>query len=170
MPRTFMIALLSLVTVLMTPAFADTADDAKIASIGHTLDNLHIAAAKADGDAYFALFASDAVFIGTDAAERWTIEAFRAYALPRFAQGKGWTYRPRERHITLAQIPCRCLAWFDEILDSASYGTSRGTGVVALTPGGWKIEQYALTFPIPNDMAADMTSKIKTFEAGRTRR
>ncbi len=63
MPRTFIIALLSLVATLTTPAFADTPDDAKIASIGHTLDSLHKAASKADGDTYFALFAPDAVFI-----------------------------------------------------------------------------------------------------------
>ncbi len=86
--------------------------------------------------------------------------------MPLFAKGKGWTYVPRAgtRHITLAQIPCGCVAWFDELLDNAGYGTSRGTGVVALTPNGWKIEQYALTFPIPNDLAEDVTGKIKAFE------
>jgi hypothetical protein len=36
---------------------------------------------------------------------------------------------------------------------------------LALTPAGWKIEQYALTLPIPNDMAADVTAKIEAFEA-----
>jgi hypothetical protein len=146
------------------PVQAAPADDAKIAAISKLLDRLHADAAKADGGAYFGLFAKDAVFIGTDASERWTVEAFRAYALPLFAKGTGWTYTPRQRHVTLAQIPCGCVAWFDEILDSASYGTSRGTGVLTLTPAGWKIEQYALTFPIPNDLAAEMTAKIKDFE------
>ncbi len=145
-------------------ARADTIDDTKIAAISRILDQLHAAAAKADGTAYFALFLPDAVFIGTDASERWTIDAFRAYALPLFEQGKGWIYKPRMRHVTLAQIPCGCVAWFDEILDSAHYGTSRGTGVLTLTPTGWKIAQYALTFPIPNDIADDMTAKIKQFE------
>jgi hypothetical protein len=145
-------------------AKADPADDAKIAAISQTLDQLHAAAAKADGKTYFDLFAPDAVFIGTDASERWTMDQFRAYALPLFAQGKGWTYTPRLRHVTVARVPCSCVAWFDEILDSASYGTSRGTGMLTLTPFGWKIEQYALTFPIPNDMAKEMTAKIKAFE------
>jgi ketosteroid isomerase-like protein len=130
---------------------ADPADDAKIAEISLTLDQLHAAAAKADGKAYFDLFAPDAVFIGTDASERWTMDQFRGYALSLFAQGKGWTYKPRQRHITVARVPCSCVACFDEILDSASYGTSRGTGMLTQTPWGWKIEQYALTFPIPND-------------------
>ena len=145
-------------------AFAGLADDGRIAAISQLLDRLHADATRADGDAYFDHFAKDAVFIGTDASERWTVPAFRAYALPLFAEGKGWTYRPRARHITVAQIPCGCVAWFDEILDSASYGTSRGTGVVALTPAGWKIEQYALTFPIPNELAPELTAQIKRFE------
>ena len=160
-----MIAILWLAAVLVPPARANPADDSKIAAIGQTLDRLHAAAAKADGKAYFDLFAPDAVFIGTDADERWPVEAFQAYALPLFAKGKGWTYTPRLRHVTLAKVPCGCLAWFDEILDSAHYGTSRGTGVLTLTSTGWKIEQYALTFPIPNDLAADITAKIKTYEA-----
>jgi hypothetical protein len=107
-------------------AKADPADDAKIAAISQTLDLLHAAAAKADGKTYFDLFAPDAVFIGTDASERWTMDQFRAYALPLFAQGKGWTYKPRLRHVTVARVPCSCIAWFDEISDSASYGTSPG--------------------------------------------
>jgi hypothetical protein len=144
---------------------ADPSTDAKIALISATLDQVHAAAAKADGDKYFALFAPDAVFIGTDASERWTLADFRAYALPLFAAGHGWTYVPRERHITIAAIPCGCVAWFDELLDNPKYGTSRGTGALIETGDGWKVEQYALTFPIPNDMAAEMTGRIRAFEA-----
>ncbi len=149
----------------MAGAPAETGDGQKTRAIGQVLDSLHRTASKADGGAYFALFAPDAVFIGTDVSERWTLDAFRAYAMPRFAQGKGWTYRPRQRHVTLAPIPCGCVAWFDEVLDSASYGTSRGTGALIQTPAGWKIEQYALTFPIPNELAAEVTDTIKAFEA-----
>ena len=57
------------------------------------------------------------------------------------------------------------MAWFDELLDSKSYGTSRGTGTLVLTADGWRVSQYALTFPSPNDLAKDMTGKIKAFEA-----
>jgi hypothetical protein len=150
-------------------ARADADDDAKIAAIGQVLDQLHAAAARADGKAYFDLFAPDAVFLGTDVSERWTMDQFRGYALPLFAEGKGWTYRPRERHVTIGRVPCSCIAWFDEVLDSASYGTSRGTGMVTLTPFGWKIEQYALTFPIPNGLAKEVTGKIKAFETSGKR-
>ncbi|MEO8576511.1 MAG: nuclear transport factor 2 family protein [Gemmatimonadales bacterium] len=50
------------------------------------------------------------------------------------------------------------------MLDSESYGTSRGTGVLVRKNGKWKISQYALTFPIPNDLADGMTAEIRTFE------
>jgi ketosteroid isomerase-like protein len=128
------------------------------------LDSFHAAAARADGRAYFNLFAKDGVFIGTDASERWTVDQFKAYAEPYFSQGKGWVYTPREgaRHITLNAAGD--IAWFDELLDSASYGTSRGTGVLVREKGEWKIAQYALTFPIPNDLAKELTAQIKAHE------
>ncbi|GIT36535.1 MAG: hypothetical protein Ct9H300mP6_04030 [Gammaproteobacteria bacterium] len=34
-----------------------------------------------------------AVFLGTDKTERWTIEEFKTYAKPAFADGHGWTYQ-----------------------------------------------------------------------------
>lgn len=33
------------------------------------------------------------------------------------------------------------------------------------TAHGWRIAQYALTFPIPNELAKDMTDRIKSDEA-----
>ena len=51
------------------------------------------------------------------------------------------------------------------MLDSQSYGTSRGTGVLVLDEdGAWKIAQYALTFPMPNDLATELTGRIRGFE------
>jgi hypothetical protein len=161
--------ILGAVAVLLSGIAAAGNLDSTRTEISRTLDRLHAAAAKADGAAYFALFAPDAVFIGTDASERWPIAAFRNYAEARFAAGEGWTYTPRERHVTVAAIPCGCIAWFDELLDNAKYGTSRGSGVLIKTGQDWKIEQYALTFPIPNDMAAELTNRIKAFEAKQHR-
>jgi hypothetical protein len=37
---------------------------------------------------------------------------------------------------------------------------------MVLRDGIWKVAQYALTFPIPNDLAKHMTDEIKRFEAG----
>jgi hypothetical protein len=152
-------------SMISIPAPLVAQDTAQVTAINSTLDQLHDAASKADGSRYFKLFTDDAVYIGTDAAERWTIKEFRAFAEPYFAKGTGWTYKPRSRHVTVADIPCHCVAWFDELLDSESYGTSRGTGVLVLKDGAWKISQYALTFPIPNDLAKGMTAEIRAFEA-----
>jgi hypothetical protein len=152
-----------ILALLATPAVAQPADP--VPAINATLDAVHDAASEADGNRYFGLYSKDAIYIGTDAAERWTIAEFRAYAEPYFAKGKGWTYRPRERHVVVNDNPCECIAWFDELLDSESYGTSRGTGVMVLEEGQWKVAQYALTFPIPNDLAHGFTEQIKAFEA-----
>jgi SnoaL-like domain len=156
-----------LAVMLASPGHLPAQNASPVAAIDSVLDQLHAAASKADGARYFKLIAEDAVYIGTDPAERWTIRQFRAYAKPYFAKGTGWTYKPRSRHVVVADIPCHCIAWFDELLDSQSYGTSRGTGVLTLKNGSWKISQYALTFPIPNDLAKGMTTEIKAFEAKR---
>jgi hypothetical protein len=157
------IILLLLIAFSTSSLYAQTSP--AVSSVETTLDQLHDAATKADGKRYFSLFTAGAVYIGTDAGERWTIDEFRAFAEPYFSRGRGWTYRPRQRHVTIAEIPCQCVAWFDELLDSESYGTSRGTGVLLEQGGVWRISQYALTFPIPNDLAKGMTDQIKAFEA-----
>ena len=135
-----------------------------ILNIGSVLDAFHLAASKADGQTYFSLFAPEGVFIGTDAGERWTVEEFKKYAEPHFKKGQGWSYTSKVRHIDLS--PCGDVAWFDEILESKTYGTSRGSGVLRKIQGDWRISQYHLTFPIPNELAAKFTTEIKTFEAG----
>jgi hypothetical protein len=121
--------------------------------IGQALDDFHRAAAAADETRYFSHFAPSAVFLGTDPGERWTVEAFRAYVHPLFAAGKGWTYVPRERHVSTDGE----LAWFDEILDNAKYGACRGTGVLKRVDGKWLIAQYSLTFLVPNALAEKVT-------------
>ena len=148
------------------PRHPPTEDDA---AIGKLLDNFNLAASRADGPTYFASFTPNAVFVGTDATERWTLAEFRAFAEPYFAQGKGWTYTPVRRTITFADMPCRCVAWFEEDLVSASYGTTRGTGMVIKGEGGWKIGQYVLTIPLPNDISKDIVAQIKAYEAAHPR-
>jgi ketosteroid isomerase-like protein len=128
-------------------------------NVSNTLSDFHEAASKADWNAYFGLMSDDAIFLGTDAGERWDKATFQGYA----SKTSGWTYTLRERNINLT--PDGNSAWFDELLDSESYGTSRGTGVLIRTNDGWKISQYHLTFPIPNDLAAGITLEIQTFEA-----
>ena len=160
-----LIVVFGLVALSTSSALADRETDEDKRAVAGVLDGLHAAASKADGESYFSLFSQDAVFIGTDAGERWTIDEFRAYGEARFATGTGWTYVVRERHIDLA--PGGDVAWFDEILWNQSYGTTRGTGVLVRVAGAWKIAQYHLTIPIPNDLAAGMAATIKAFEDGK---
>jgi ketosteroid isomerase-like protein len=138
------------------------AGDEEIQAIESVLDSFHEAASKADGNLYFSLFVDGGVFIGTDVSERWSIAEFKAYAEPYFSEGQGWTFTPKERHIEIS--PQGDAAWFDEVLWNDTYGTSRGTGVLLQTDDGWRIAQYHLTFPIPNDLSAEITARIKKFE------
>ena len=121
------------------------------------LDGLHQDAHEGNFQAYFARYTSDAVFLGTDKTERWTIEEFKAYAKPAFADGHGWTYSVVERNWE-GDGNTR---WFDEILFNEKLGHCRGTGVVQLINDEWKIAHYALTMLVPNSIAADVGSKTQ---------
>ncbi len=46
-------------------------------------------------------------------------------------------------------------------LDSAHYGPTRGSGVLRRTDDGWKIEQYVLSFAIPNDRSDAVVEAVK---------
>jgi pimeloyl-ACP methyl ester carboxylesterase/ketosteroid isomerase-like protein len=127
---------------------------AKIIEINRILDDFHLAASRADFNGYFDHFAPDGVFYGTDATERWTVDMFRAYAGPKFAEGKGWTYIPSARHIFLSAAGDT--AWFDEMVTNEKYFECRGTGVLVSIGGTWKVSQYNLVIPVPNDKAPDV--------------
>jgi hypothetical protein len=130
-----------------------SAPDPAQAEVAAVLDQLNAASSAADADAYFALYTPEARFVGTDATEHWTIDELRQYAAASFGSGRGWSYPATERTITIAPIECRCVAWFEEKLVNQSYGVTRGSGVMRLTDEGWKIEQYVLSFAVPNDRA-----------------
>ncbi len=147
------------VVTLAVLSLSAAAGETAAADVDAVLDDFHAAASEADEERYFGHFAASGVFFGTDATERWTRDQFRAYAHPHFAQGKGWTYHPRERHVALSKDGAT--AWFDELLDNAKYGECRGTGVLQRYDGEWKIEQYHLTVPMPNELAKDFVARIR---------
>jgi uncharacterized protein (TIGR02246 family) len=132
------------------------------AAIGGVIDAWHASAAAADEEKYFSYFAPDAVFLGTDATERWTRDEFRAWAHPYFAKGKAWSFKSVARSISIA--PDRTVAWFDEALETPNLGPCRGSGVVVATEGGWKIAQYNLSIPIPNDLVDEFKGRIDEFD------
>ena len=156
----------ALMLLLLVACAAPTgADSARTDGVDATLDALHAAASRADGAAYFALFAPRAVFVGTDAGEHWDIAAFRAYAEPYFSKGQGWTYVPIERHVSLADGGE--VAWFEERLQNAKYGETRGSGVLVRDGGRWRIAQYVLSFAVPNEVSPEVVKLIRDADANR---
>ena len=134
-------------------------------SVTATLDALHLYAHEADGKKYFSLYSDDAVFMGTDATERWPIGEFKTYANARFDTGKGWTYTPTSRNIYFNEN--RDTAWFDETVMNEKYGKCRGTGVLEKSGGEWKISHYNLTIPVPNDLLVKVVDMIKGQEKNK---
>jgi pimeloyl-ACP methyl ester carboxylesterase len=130
-------------------------------AVARELDDFHDAAAKADEPRYFAHFTPDAVFIGTDAKERWTLPAFRAWVKSGnyFAPGRGWAYTPKQRQISFNAD--RTTAWFDETLENAKLGSCRGSGVLIKSAGRWLVAQYNLSVPVPNELMTDVVRQIR---------
>lgn len=138
------------------------------APVAAVLDAWHAAAAAADEERYFGYFAPEGVFLGTDGGERWTVTEFRAFAHPHFAKGKAWSFTPRDRHVVFS--PDGTVAWFDEALSTPNLGPCRGSGVLRKIAGEWKIAQYNLSVPIPNDLMDEVKARIEKYEKekGRT--
>jgi hypothetical protein len=123
------------------------------------LDDLHAAAAAADETRYFGHYAPEAVFLGTDAKERWDMPAFRAFAHPHFAEGKGWTYKRVRRAVSFADGGA--VAIFDEDLANDRIGPTRGSGVLVRDANGrYLVVQYNLALTIPNERVAAVKSAI----------
>jgi len=127
------------------------------------LDEFHAAAADADEERYVATLASGVVFLGTAPGERWAGEAFRAFVHSYFSRGKGWSYVPSARSIDVARDGHT--AWFDETVENPHYGACRGTGVLRRDGEEWRIEQYNLTIPVPDELAAELVEQIRSLTA-----
>jgi hypothetical protein len=133
------------------------------AEIANALDDFHDAAARADEERYFGHFTASAVFLGTDASERWDVAAFRAYAHPFFARGRAWSFRAARRAIAVA--PGGAVAWFDEDLATPNLGPARGSGVLLRQGSAWKIAQYNLALTVPNEKMAAVKRLIEGAKA-----
>ena len=136
------------------------------ADIEKALNDFHQAAATADYQQYFSLLTEDAIFLGTAPNERWGKAAFMQFAKPYFSTGKGWTYKPLARNISVVKE--NSLAFFDEELTNSSYGDCRGSGVMLKTADGWKIAQYNLSIPLPNEITKNIVEQIEQFKHSNT--
>ena len=149
--------------ILTCVSFLSVAQSAKEEqSINKVLDQFHQAAANANAQVYLNSLTDDAIFLGTDASERWTKQQFTAFVLPYFDQGKGWLYVAKDRNISI--LKQGSVAFFDEVLENSKYGYCRGSGVLIQTNQGWKISQYSLSILVPNGVAVQVTEKIKNYE------
>ncbi len=146
--------------LLCLSAFAASAAFAQIPErqVAAVLNDWHQAASVADEARYFGHFAPNGVFMGTDSTERWTVAEFREWAKPRFQRKSTWTFKARGRHVDFSAD--RKTAWFDEMLNTSDLGVCRGSGVLVLLGGKWKIAQYNLSVPIPNAMVDGIVKQI----------
>jgi ketosteroid isomerase-like protein len=131
-----------------TPPAVNVPDET--AAVERVLDDWHRAAAEANEARYFGHLTEDAVFLGTDATERWDKAAFRAYAHPHFAKGKAWSFEATRRAVIFGERGD--VAWFDEDLATPNLGPARGSGVLLRgSDGTWRIAHYNLTITVPNE-------------------
>jgi len=130
--------------------------------INKTIGSWHKAAASANFEEYFGLMTEDAIFIGTDATENWTLPKFKKFSKPYFDSGKAWSFSTLERNLFVHENIM--VAWFDELLDT-HMGICRGSGVLMKENGKWKIHHYVLSITIPNENVDEVTELKKEFDS-----
>lgn len=130
--------------------------------INQLLNNWHTAAGKANFEEYFGMMAKDAIFIGTDPTENWVKPEFMEWSKPYFDRGKAWDFKTLERNIFLDESGKT--AWFEELLET-HMGICRGSGVVKMINGQWKIKHYVLSITIPNEDVDEVTEIKKDFDS-----
>ena len=115
--------------------------------INTLLENWHLAASHADLDADFSVFADNAIYIGTDASERWTKPEFFSFCEPHFKKGKAWDFKAYDRQIYFSEDGKT--AWFDELLNTWM-GVCRASGVLIYKDNSWKLSHYQLSVTVKN--------------------
>jgi len=143
-------------SLFLFPVDAFPQDPLKV-EIGRFLDEWHKDASRADMPAYFDKIDEEGIYIGTDATENWTKQAFYEWSKPYFDKGKAWSFQAEERNIYLSEV--QDMAWFDEKLRSSS-SSLRGSGVLIQKNGKWKILHYVLSLPVPNEKFKEVLELI----------
>lgn len=123
-------------------------NSADINQVNQFLNGWHQAASDADYNRYFDAFASDGIFVGTDATEHWSKSEFQTFAKPFFDRGKAWDFKAVERHVYFSKD--KKMVWFDELLSTWMKGC-RGSGILVKTKEKWEIKHYVLSTTIPNE-------------------
>ena len=144
-----------LMLVLLLPPLVLSAQEES--DIDNLLSDWHNAAASVDQEKFFSYIDDNGIYIGTDSTEIWTKQEFYDWSTPHFNQNKTWTFQATQRHIYFSDD--RNVAWFDELIDYGS-GTLRGSGVLQHKHGEWKIMQYVLSVPVPNEKFKEVMEVI----------
>ena len=131
------------------------------AEIHSLMDAWHKAAAVADEEVFFGSMAPRAIYLGTDDSERWLRDEMKEWSKKYFEGESAWDFTPSARQIYWSAD--KRTAWFEEKL-ATWMGPCRGSGVVALIDGEWKIEHYNLTVTVPNDKIKSFIALMKTKE------
>lgn len=129
------------------------------ASLHALLDGWHRAAAEAHADAFFGAMTDDAIYLGTDASERWLRDELREWAAFAFERETAWAFRPYQRQLYFSADGRT--AWFEELLDTENMGTCRGSGVLSKNADGWAIRHYNLSLMVPNDDMEEVQQLLK---------
>ena len=130
-------------------------------NVENVLDQLNNFAASSDYKNYFALYAEESTFIGTDATEVWDKKEFMIWAKPHFDKKKTWNFTSLKRNIYFSKDGK--YAWFDELLDT-QMKICRGSGVLEKIKGSWKLKQYVLSMTIPNDVVDKVVAEKSVIE------
>ena len=136
-------------------------ENQEIRSINRTLNSWHERAAVAD-TTYFELFADNAMYLGTDVKEIWTVQEFEDLYMSFFKRGTAWNFKMKDRNVYLGDYGH--YAWVDESLDTWM-GLCRGTAVMEKNVDGqWRIKHYSLTVLVSNDLITDYVKLLNRDE------
>jgi nucleoside-specific outer membrane channel protein Tsx len=117
-------------------------------NVADFIDQWHQAASDANLDLYFDMMSENAIYIGTDASERWTKKEFYNFCEPFFTKGKTWDFKAFNRQIYFSED--KQTLWFDELLNTWM-GICRGSGVIEKINGELKISHYHLSVTLKNE-------------------
>ncbi|MEM1123261.1 MAG: nuclear transport factor 2 family protein [Bacteroidota bacterium] len=126
--------------------------------LNELINNWHNAAATANEEVFFGSMTEKAIYIGTDATEKWERDEMQEWSKKYFDKESAWDFATIDRTFYFSDD--EETAWFEESLDTWM-GVCRGSGVLELTKDGWKIRHYHLSVAVPNEQI-DEYLKIAT--------
>lgn len=123
-------------------------------AVSAVLSELHTAKLEGNGERFFSLFADEAIVFGTAADERWSLDEYKHCVSSVFSSGRKRPFTIFESNVFVSKRGQ--VAWFDERQERPGMGELRDSGVLQKIEGTWKVVQYALSIPVPNELAREL--------------